>query len=111
MLCFVVTIGHDQSATLLQSNLISALRDERIAKAQSLWIPLMGTGTGQLPFRDSFKIIVDALESTGWFDRSDARIHIAPPPDADLNEILNISPDELIEITSGTPGGAGNILP
>ena len=77
--CYIVTIGEGNAATLLKKNLRAALRDKRLSGARSFWIPLMGTGDGGLTLARSQKIILDALKITGWINRSDVTITIAPP--------------------------------
>jgi hypothetical protein len=76
---FVVTVGNGDVADMMARNLTAALRDKRLSKIKALWIPLMGTGAGKLPFELSYRIM-SALHNTGWVSRSDARITIAIPP-------------------------------
>jgi len=81
-ICFVVTVGEGRTADLLARNLGKALADSRLSDAKSLWIPLMGTGAGNLSLAKSEEIIVDVLVDTQWYSRSDVRIVLAFPPSA-----------------------------
>ena len=96
-LCFVVTVGNGDTATLLASNLTDALLDKRVLRAKSLWIPLMGTGAGQLSLRESYEIIENALRATGWLNKTDASIIIAPPAKTRIEDVAGASPASSIE--------------
>lgn len=77
--CLVVTTGHGEAAELIAKNLRAALQNDRLSDATSLWIPLLGTETGNLALDESQAIIFDALAETGWRDRPSVQITIAPP--------------------------------
>jgi hypothetical protein len=80
LICFVVTVGPDKTSVLLESNLYLALQDKRIAHAESIWIPLLGTGTGQLSLDSSRSLIVSALTRGQWRRRRGVRITLSFPP-------------------------------
>ncbi|WP_164467317.1 KAP family P-loop NTPase fold protein [Caulobacter flavus] len=91
-LCFVVTVGMGETARLLRRNLEAALTDPRLDEARSLWIPLMGTGAGQLTLVASEKHILDVLDLTGWSRRPGVRILVSRPP-GDPRERMASRPD------------------
>ena len=79
LLCFVVTVGQRNTATMLALNLQNALNDRQLMNAKHLWIPLMGTGTGELSYKQSDDIITAALNKTPWCNAPDVRIDIDYP--------------------------------
>lgn len=86
-LVFVVTVGRGGGTPqLLTDNLRSALRDRSLKDASHIWLPLMGTGAGHLTPYESLGITRYALDQSGWI-RSDVSITIAPPANADLEEL------------------------
>ena len=83
ILCFVVTIDPSiGSAQALERNLLAALGDPNLASARSLWIPLMGTGSGGLSPRVSAEIIQGLIHKSGWARKDDVEIIISGPPSA-----------------------------
>lgn len=90
-LCFVVTVSSGSTAKNLQANLSKALQDPALASAQSVWLPLMGTGVGKLALDKSLTLTLNALRSTGWIARPDVQITVSLPPDVTLqsNPALN----------------------
>ncbi|MFT0172787.1 P-loop NTPase fold protein [Paraburkholderia mimosarum] len=85
-ICFVVTVDSADTASLLRTHFERALRDERLANAKSLWIPLMGTGSGGLRLDESRLIEMEVLSRTGWIRRPDVQITIAFPPRSLVDE-------------------------
>jgi hypothetical protein len=90
--CFIATKGMNREPVPLAENLKNALVDKRLAEASSLWIPLMGLVEGDLSLEHIRQLFVDALTTTGWTSRQDARVTIAFPPDKlihleDLNDL------------------------
>lgn len=83
LVCFVVTIGAKALTTdkTLQANLTRALQDPMLDSIGSIWLPLMGTGTGGLSFDKSFTITVNALRTAGFAGPSSTRIIISLPPE------------------------------
>jgi hypothetical protein len=79
LLCFVVTVGRDTTATMLATNLQNALNDSQLMLARHLWIPLMGTGTGKLSHAQSDDIITATLKNTPWCNARNIRIDLAYP--------------------------------
>ncbi|OYY90800.1 MAG: hypothetical protein B7Y45_06335 [Sphingomonas sp. 28-66-16] len=61
LICFVVTVVGRPTIEALDTNFANALRDPRIQLQASLWVPLMGTGTGGLSHMESFKLILERL--------------------------------------------------
>lgn len=60
----VVTVGSQKTEALLENNLaraLSALSSVGIA-GRDLWIPLLGTGAGRLPLRESLRITLGCLK-------------------------------------------------
>lgn len=85
-ICFVVTVGMGNTADRLRTHFAGALRDERLANARSFWIPLMGTGSGQLRIEESRLITMEVLSGTDWIRRPKVRIVVAFPPRALVDE-------------------------
>jgi KAP family P-loop domain len=78
--CFVVTVGIGRTDDQLRTHFASALQDERIRDASSFWIPLMGTGSGQLRLDESRLITMEVLSKTEWVRRPHVKIVISFPP-------------------------------
>lgn len=59
---FVVTTGNNDTALNLETNLSNAVRSYLgLFKSSRVWLPLMGTGAGELPFETSYEIITNVL--------------------------------------------------
>lgn len=59
----IVTVGKGSPETLLRRNLTDALQfNQEKLKGKSIWVPLMGTGVGQISPLDSFEIISEVFE-------------------------------------------------
>ncbi|NQE60984.1 P-loop NTPase fold protein [Caulobacter sp. RHG1] len=80
LLCFVVTVGLKMDTDeALFVNLTSALNDFRITRASSLWLPLMGMGSGGLSLDQSLQVTRRALEATRWAERPGVGVVISTP--------------------------------
>jgi len=62
-LCYIVTVTKQPASKALPENLSKALAAPLFDKVKSVWIPLMGTGTGGLKPAQSFSIILRQLLS------------------------------------------------
>lgn len=61
---FVVTVGTGDTSTALRLNLRNALLvHSDLFLDKKIWIPLMGTGDGELSFNESLNILTDVLNS------------------------------------------------
>lgn len=89
----IVTVGTSYSTQrALQSNLARAL-EERSADfiGQTLWIPLMGTGVGELSHSQSLSATLDAIrESNVASGQGPDRILLATPPDIGEDELAEL---------------------
>ncbi|TGS10608.1 hypothetical protein EN852_026080 [Mesorhizobium sp. M2E.F.Ca.ET.209.01.1.1] len=61
LICYVVTVTSRPAEEALEMNFAQAIVDPALSDALSIWVPLMGTGDGQIPFERSFSIILDVL--------------------------------------------------
>jgi hypothetical protein len=66
-ICFIVTVDMEAprfAEALLEPNLVTCLRDAVKLQARSIWVPLMGTGTGGLSNRESLRAIFRAFDQS-----------------------------------------------
>lgn len=85
LLCFIVTIdGLQPTERLLSKNLHRCLLDPHLRGAHSYWLPLMGTGTGDLPLETSLERTIQALYDARLLRRKAVRITVSLPSDGDV---------------------------
>lgn len=83
-LLFVVTIGSDgKTDSLVRLNLYNALSSiSKLTVPMSIWIPLLGTGTGGLNFFDSWRAVSSVLNDlASHFKKSNFQLTVAIPND------------------------------
>ncbi len=104
-LCYVVTVGLLPTDIALSTFLAQALRAPELDKATDIWLPLMGTGAGQLPLEESFEITLAALRESGWLDRPGRQAVISTPGDLSARdaEALNSTIDQAQNALAGKP--------
>lgn len=89
--CFVVTVGLNATpGANLKANLHKALQDPAIANASSMWIPLMGTGTGGLNLRHSLDTTLNVLHNLGWLERESPLVTISTPPNLTARQVNSL---------------------
>jgi len=81
LICYVVTVGLMPTESALQTFLAQALSTSELGAMKEIWIPLMGTGAGQLPYQRSFEITLEALRESGWLDQPGRHATISIPTD------------------------------
>ncbi|PDS81423.1 P-loop NTPase fold protein [Rhizobium sp. L43] len=86
LICFVVTVASRPPEEALRVNLGLALADPGIEGASSIWVPLMGTGVGQIPFHRSFSIILDVLQTDRRIISGTMKAIISVPDDMPLDQ-------------------------
>lgn len=60
----VVTVGKEKTAKNVRTNLFRAIKDNlRLLAGHSVWLPLMGTGSGRLSLQESYNITTGVLEN------------------------------------------------
>jgi hypothetical protein len=67
--CFVVTLGQGDVEEALIRNLTAALNSKEAVDARSLWLPLLGTGVGNLEDRKSLRALLVALRDSKTLSR------------------------------------------
>jgi hypothetical protein len=104
LLCYVVTVTGTPPLEALRTNFEQALADPSLASARSIWTPLMGTGAGQIPFAESFAVILNALQASPLIAKRESTAIISLPPliPPDMRE-------ELIEAIHGASARAGSL--
>ena len=85
-LVFVVTVNGRAPETNLRQNLTAALNSLKFEPGARIWIPLMGTGTGRLSYRDSLYAIYETLLITGALDKRMAQVIISAPREMSATE-------------------------
>lgn len=81
LLCYVVTVADIPAPDALRTHLSQALADPSLGSVRSIWLPLMGTGAGRIPFNQSFAIILDVLRSSPIIAEGNATALISLPQD------------------------------
>ena len=85
---FIVTVGRGNTKELLLKNLHAGLKEMYSHLRGSVWIPLIGTGTGGLTLENSFEAISKILNSLrSIFDRATV-FHISVPDNRYGNRFL-----------------------
>jgi len=79
LICYIVTVGRGPTDRALKDHLRQALDSHEIIAARSIWLPLMGTGTGGLKLDRSFDIIFEVLRDSGWLNRPGVHATISIP--------------------------------
>jgi hypothetical protein len=79
LICYIVTVGRGSTDRALRDHLRQALGSREVIDARSIWLPLMGTGTGSLKLERSFEIIFEVLRDSGWLYRPGVRATISIP--------------------------------
>ncbi len=122
-LVFIVTIGDKDTRTLLSVNLSKVFQIYgNDWNNKSIWIPLMGTGTGRLSFKESFDIIYSDIhrnvrrgfvpreivmsvpeeidnETMSWIKREIARIEKGPTSSTETESNHTSKIDELVDFS------------
>jgi hypothetical protein len=80
LLCYVVTVTNIPTSVALRTYLSAALADPLLASVRSIWIPLMGTVAGGMPFSQSFAITLGVLRSSTMIAKGSATVVISLPP-------------------------------
>lgn len=85
-LVYIVTVGALSVSENLARNFQAALNSLPIRNGHSLWIPLMGTGSGRLPPLVSLTAILDAVLKNPTLGEAGAQVTISAPGDMSGSE-------------------------
>jgi len=100
-LVYIVTVDGNSVQRNLEKNLTMALNSLDLYTAQSLWIPLMGTGAGGLGVVQSLRAILDALENNNEKFSFGTSITISAPPGLSKSEFDALQLTYQLRIGSG----------
>jgi hypothetical protein len=109
LVCYIVTVGLLPTDTALPTYLAHALRTSELHSATNIWLPLMGTGAGDLAFEKSFKIILATLRESNWLDRPGRHATISLPGDIseESAQALNMAIEEALDAIAHVPSEQG----
>ncbi len=80
---FIVTVGNNPTAKNLNKNLFDGLkRHIKDLARRSIWVPLMGTGTGGLTLEESYKITLEVIAELSQY----ANFYISIPDNEEGKE-------------------------
>jgi hypothetical protein len=89
-ICFVVTVGRGLVESALTEHLAAALRSTEAYSAKRIWLPLMGTGAGNLTLDQSLNATIDAIELSQAAFRTGLNITISAPPSITEDELQSL---------------------